>query len=292
MDSRMDKYSESKQKSYSRAEKNKKLYDSLTDIDMDYIDINVDNVLEIASTDLNKKSRSDYHKVKELESIVPTPVETIILDEPLAKKEKIYDIDEILERAKSERQAENKKRLINTEYNILTKLDIKDIDDKNLNEDEIKELVKKTYPEEEVDDQRDLFYDMVEEKELLKEQQELSNTQKQINEPKNDNEITATEEFIKNTPSDTLNHEEINILKDLPKKEVLDAIDSKEVISEEQLTTQINPIDKESDMYTTSTTQILSEQKKSKKTLIFVIIVVLILLAMGVYLFLKYFGTL
>lgn len=267
MDSRMDKYNENKTNNTSRAERNKKLYDSVTDIDMDYIDINVDNVLEIATDKLTKKSRSDYQKVKELESIVATPTEIAIEEELPTRENKVYDINEILERARKERkQDEAKKRLINTEYNILTKLDINDIDNHDLTEAEIKDLIKKTYPEEEkLDDGKELFYDMVEEKQIEKElTEEILN--KDVEDVFED-EDEKVEEKSKTEEQD----EEIAVIIPEEKKE-----DKKE----------------DEDLYTTTTTQILQQQKKSKKILIFVIVVVVILLAMGVYLFLKYFGTL
>lgn len=68
--------------------------------------------------------------MKELEDIMPirSKQETVI--EPKEnKQERVYDINEILRQAKENKlfQEDDRKRLINTEYNILTKLDIEKI---------------------------------------------------------------------------------------------------------------------------------------------------------------------
>lgn len=261
MDSRMNRYDGSVATVSSRTEKNKKLYDQVADIDVEYIDINTDNVLEIDSQSLANRSRSDYQKRKEFENIVTPKEEKELYEEIPIRKDRVYDIDEILRKAKETNiPEEQKKRLINTEYNILTKLDIDDINKRDLKEEDIKQIVQETYPEPRIiDDNQDLFHDMIEDKELEK-------------------EITK----------EILNKEVENVFEDTEAKK-----DDKTVIEKtEENTANTKQEELEEDKSFTTTTQIIKSEKKSKAMLVFVIIAVLLLLAMGGYLFFKYFGTL
>lgn len=126
MNSRMEKYNFSTTTA-SRSDRNQKLYNQIDDIDVDYIDLNDETEIDLFGGSRSKVgTRSDYHKRRELESIIGKE-DTIspVLEE---EKEEIksYDIHELLQKARSESnpQDDNKKRFINTEYNILTKLDL------------------------------------------------------------------------------------------------------------------------------------------------------------------------
>lgn len=265
MSTRMSRYDASDVKTSSRIEKNKKLYEEVSDIDIDYIDINVDNILEIGEEDLIKTSRSTYQKRKEFESLVTPKEEETIYEEIPIRKNRIYDINEVLKQAKEEarfqaleEEKKNKKRLISTEYNILTKLDIKDIDSRELKEEEIKEIVKNTYHEEEVDNNEELFKHMLDDPNEIEEEKEL------------------TEEI--------LNKEVEDVFEDT-KKEITNNMEEIAVKIEDNSQTTDN-------IYTTTTTQFLEKEKKSKKMLVFIIIVVILLLGVVGYLLLNYFGTL
>ncbi len=132
MGTRMDRYSLST-KTVSRTEKNQHLYNSIDDINVDHIDIN--GAKEISLTDMSNSvnSREEYRKVKEIRDVVGRDEDDkTVLKEEEKEEEKIYDINEILNKAKENKlfeEEKEKKRFINTEYNILTKLDLEHIEE-------------------------------------------------------------------------------------------------------------------------------------------------------------------
>lgn len=169
MNSRMEKYESSNNKATTRSIKNKNLYEEIDRIDVGYIDINDANVFEMKPN--NKiTTREDYKKAKEFAGIVDMPSKEQTTVAVKEKEERIYDINEILKKAKEElKEEKDKKRLLNTEYNILTKLDISNIEKisntKELKEEEIKNLVEEVYPKKQTiatDDNKDLFADLTE----------------------------------------------------------------------------------------------------------------------------------
>ena len=151
MSSRMEKYSSSGVKS--RTNKNERLYDQVGDITINYDFIDVDNAVELTPNANNKSSREDYQKQRELNKILPHPDNSrkIVNEDITPKEDRIYDINEILKVAKSEDKSasDNSKRLINTEYNILTKLDIKDLDKENYRKEDLRSLIDDIYKKEE-----------------------------------------------------------------------------------------------------------------------------------------------
>lgn len=171
MSSRMDKYSEGNLKT-SRTSKNRNLYEEVDRIDVGYISLNEPNILEIPNNNEKRlKTREDYKRYRDLDGIISVPKEekaSVLVKE---KEERIYDINEILKKAKEElKEEKNTKRLLNTEYNILTKLDLENIEklEKNdLNEEELKKIVEEVYPTKEnkvdEDDDGDFFDDLKEE---------------------------------------------------------------------------------------------------------------------------------
>lgn len=168
MGSRMEKYENNQPTS--RMSKNRSLYEEVDRIDVGYIDLKESNVLEIPTKDVNRKikTREDYKRYRDLDGIINVPKEektSVLVKE---KEERIYDINEILKRAKEElHEEETKKRLLNTEYNILTKLDLENIEklEKNeLKEEDFKKIIEEAYPKREKDDDnRDFFDDLKEE---------------------------------------------------------------------------------------------------------------------------------
>ena len=217
MVSRMEKYENNQPTS--RMSKNRSLYEEVDRIDVGYIDLKESNVLEIPTKDVNRKikTREDYKRYRDLDGIINVPKEektSVLVKE---KEERIYDINEILKRAKEElHEEETKKRLLNTEYNILTKLDLENIEklEKNeLKEEDFKKIIEEAYPKREKDDDnRDFFDDLKEETlkeeifdkatsdievikpELKKEEKEL---QKTIIDTGYDTELIPTEKSVK-----------------------------------------------------------------------------------------------
>lgn len=179
MVTRMERYNNSLEdvKIAKRSDKNKDLYEKLKVADMnpEYIDINTTNVYEINSLNDVTKKRSSYQKLRSLDDVLEkertiTPLE----EKPLPKEERLYNIDEILKRAKETYKDEDKKRLLNTEYNILTKLDLDKVTSNDgFNKDHYKKMVDDLYSEKEIkqDDGKELFADLMEDenKEIKKE---------------------------------------------------------------------------------------------------------------------------
>lgn len=152
MKARMDKYDSSGTVT-KRTQKNQNLYDDLSDhINIDYVDIDVSNAIELDSKDMNLTTRENYKKKREFEGLINNHQEKEYEEEPEVKLEenKIYDINEILKLARQDKlfEDENKKRLLNTEYNILTKLDIDDIEGEDIKKEDLKSLINDIYEQE------------------------------------------------------------------------------------------------------------------------------------------------
>ncbi len=152
MESRMNKYDTTSVKS--RTAKNEKLYDEVLDMSIDYVNIDVDNAIDLTNKS-GVGTRENYHKQKELSRIMPTHEEKVNLepeeDHSEHKENRVYDINEILKLARDNKLFDDdkeKKRLINTEYNILTKLDVGQLDKESINKDDIKSLINDIYEKE------------------------------------------------------------------------------------------------------------------------------------------------
>ena len=95
MKTRMDKYEENTLTL--RSEKNKRLYDEVSEINIDYVDIDVNNVIDLTS---NKKTgaREEYKKRKELNYFMPNENKNREYTENTLenKEDRVYDINEIL----------------------------------------------------------------------------------------------------------------------------------------------------------------------------------------------------
>ena len=143
MKTRMDKYEENTLTL--RSEKNKRLYDEVSEINIDYVDIDVNNVIDLTS---NKKTgaREEYKKRKELNYFMPNENKNREYTENTLenKEDRVYDINEILKLAKENNLFDSdsaKKRMINTEYNILTKLDLNEVTNKEYSKENLHELM-------------------------------------------------------------------------------------------------------------------------------------------------------
>lgn len=170
MNARMDKYV-STEGAKTRTKRNENLYNEVLDMSIDYVNIDVNNAVELTPNHSNKTTRENYQKERELNKILPKNDERQkVLDVAVEPKEnRIYDINEILNLAKQNKLFEdsNKKRLINTEYNILTKLDLKEIDSEDMKKEDLRSLIDDIYEKEEP--KRIKKYSKHEEKELLNE---------------------------------------------------------------------------------------------------------------------------
>lgn len=151
MKARMEKYSNSSTVK-SRASKNENLYSEIGNMNIDYVNIDVDNAVELNPTSSGKTSREDYQKQRELNKILPSARETIDKQETYVepKEERVYDINEILSMARKNKLFEDteKKRLINTEYNILTKLDVGALENEEMKKEDLKSLIDDIYEKE------------------------------------------------------------------------------------------------------------------------------------------------
>ena len=133
MTSRMDRYQDTKEKPRvtSRRDKNQNLYKNVYNITRltEVKELDVRPVIHLSQKEKKKQTRENYHKLKEFEDL--------IVREPQKKKDdlsvffqedenKVYDINSILLEAKKNREEidelEKKRRLRNTEYNILANL--------------------------------------------------------------------------------------------------------------------------------------------------------------------------
>lgn len=302
MNSRMEKYENNENQVTSRTEKNKKLYNdtNIDRIDVGYIDIDKSNVFEIPlAKEKDIKTREDYKKMKELSYIIGGEKETDDVQETLPKEEKrIYDINEILKKAKEElKEDEEKTRLLNTEYNILTKLDLANIEkisSSDIKEEDYKKIINEIYPkmtkEKETDDKEDLFKDLEEskiyDKAPLDEEQEESKYIKTIYKRLNlQNEIKDDENNKEAKENIDLKKDEEKT-KEYVKEEVItedeDEKEKQELKETERLVKQITDTN-----YDTSFMQI---EKGGKGKTILIIIIILLLISLGGYVLLKYFG--
>ena len=264
MRARMDKY-DSSTAVKERTEKNKKLYDEVQDMNIDYIDIDVNNAIELNPYGTNNRTRSEYQKQKELNSIISLNDEKReYVEEQEVKEEKIYDINEILKLAKENKlfESEDKKRLINTEYNILTKLDIDEIDkEKDISKENLKDLIDKVYENEKpVTKEKDLLVDLLDNNE---EQEEIKEV---VLEPEVSKEILEED-----------NKEEFVKIEDEEKESVTDEENNNET---EDLDTTVG-----------TTTDLNIEINKSNKGVVVIIIFVILIFAFIGYMLFKYFSA-
>lgn len=273
MNTRMDKYQidDSSISLKQRTVKNKKLYEEVQNMNIDYIDIDVNDVIEITPDKKLKRNRHDYQMRREIEKIIPSEKEETVLEKTTPKEERIYDINEILRLARNNKLFDdNKKRLINTEYNILTKLDIEQI---NQTEDISKEGLRK------------LIDEIYQNEENTVEKSMLDDDGKKPNDSCDDG-------LLSDLIDDDLK-DEIVIDEDIS-KDILDKTDIKvdNLEIKQALKENTNSVVKLTDnIDDTSDEVILEEVRKSKTLLVVTIVIVLVLFGVGTYLYYNFFGT-
>lgn len=317
MNSRMDKYSiDTPEKEVTtRSEKNKRLYDEVQNMNVEIIDVDVKNdAIEIGTHEKRAKTRSDYQMYKEIENILPsksTPVEVI---ESPKKEERVYDINEILKLARDNQlfEDDNKKRLINTEYNILTKLDVEKInEEEDLSKENLRKMIDNIYANEEKNnkvekpkkkepEEYDLFSELIEDSptKIISEESSKDildkNDDEKETEPK-DEEITI--EDIQKLEFETYEDEkekqeenEDKKEKDEDKKKKKDKKKKeKRKKHKKNLFDDDDDDDDEKDDDEDDDDDDDDDEPKSKALLVIVIIVIALLIGFGVYLFKKYF---
>ena len=271
MKARMEKYDITTPTVKRRTTRNEKLYNEIQDMNIDYVDIDVNNAMDLSTYD-KSKTRESYQKQRELDRIMPSSKEKKreIFEDPIPEENRIYDIDEILKLARDNKLFEEneKNRLINTEYNILTKLDLESIQNEDMKKEDIRSLVDDVYEKERPITKTNTYSKKEEDRllsELYDDDQVLKNNQKEeLNENKEEEKSSSQEEIA---------------TKIEPKKD-------KEAKKEEQVKE-----DKKEENDDSMSNDFI-EQKEGKGLLIAIIVVIiLILLTCGFFVYEYFFGV-
>ena len=270
MKARMEKYDITTPTVKRRTTRNERLYNEVQDMNIDYVDINVDNAMDLSTYD-KSKTRESYQKQRELDRIMPSYKEKKreIFEDPIPEENRIYDIDEILKLARSNKlfEEKEKKRLINTEYNILTKLDLASIQNEDMKKEDIKSLVDDVYEKERPITTTNT-YSRKEEDRLLSELYDDDPV------PKNDKEEKENKEEIKIENNQVEIATKIETTKDKETKKEDQAKEDKKEESDDSMSNDF------------------IEQKEGKGLLIAIIIVIiLILLTCGFFVYEYFFGV-
>ncbi len=270
MKARMEKYDITTPTVKRRTTRNERLYNEVQDMNIDYVDINVDNAMDLSTYD-KSKTRESYQKQRELDRIMPSYKEKKreIFEDPIPEENRIYDIDEILKLARSNKlfEEKEKKRLINTEYNILTKLDLASIQNEDMKKEDIKSLVDDVYEKERPITTTNT-YSRKEEDRLLSELYDDDPV------PKNDKEEKENKEEIKIENNQEEIATKIETTKDKETKKEDQAKEDKKEESDDSMSNDF------------------IEQKEGKGLLIAIIIVIiLILLTCGFFVYEYFFGV-
>lgn len=134
----------------SRTEKNYELYENLYS-NSNYTGIaNITNkaIVEFETLDKKLRSRENYHQIKEYQNLIQTPNNTEKEDLSIFFMEdnkRSYDINDIISDAKQNRinsdEIEQRRRLTNTQYDILSDLKLERNENKEIKEEELQELI-------------------------------------------------------------------------------------------------------------------------------------------------------
>lgn len=281
MNSRMDKYVNNSTTTKKRTQKNEKLYDKVLDMSIDYVDIDVNNAIELNPNNTSKSTREDYQKQKELSKILPRneKPEAYVKQEVEPKENRIYDINEILELARKNKLFEDseKKRLINTEYNILTKLDIDNLDSEDMKKEDLKSLINDIYEKEKP---------VKVKKYSKKDEDALLNDLFDDYEPDNDlkEELRLQEELSKEILDKNTKSESLETPKEEKPSKLLDEIVDEEDTKKAKKKKEADKIVKEE-----MTDEMIEEVKEGKGLLIAIIVVVILILLTGAFFVYEYF---
>lgn len=160
MPTRMDRYREEiEKKTYSRSDRNKELYENLGNNTRytNITDVTNANAIDLTQATKNKNTREGYHQIKEYKKIEPVPKVKKDLEDfnflYQNRENRIYDVNRVLEEARKNRgqdEKEEKRKLKNNSYNIITSLDREELEkyrQERLNrirtpeEEELRELI-------------------------------------------------------------------------------------------------------------------------------------------------------
>lgn len=154
MRSRMERYEKEEQgQTARRSNKNQELYENIgrNTKYTNFTDVTNANAFDLGTAQKNYRTREGYHQIKEYNDFVPEPKVKKELDEfnylYQDHENKVYDINSVIAEAKKNRikkdEMEAKRKLKNTNYNILASLNPEELEKYR------KEKVERTKPDEE-----------------------------------------------------------------------------------------------------------------------------------------------
>ena len=154
MRSRMERYEKEEQREISsRANKNQELYENIgrNTKYTNFTDVTNANAFDLGTAQKNYRTREGYHQMKEYNTFISEPKVKKELDEfnylYQDHENKVYDINSVIAEAKKNRikkdELEAKRKLKNTNYNILASLNTEELEKYR------KEKVERTKPDEE-----------------------------------------------------------------------------------------------------------------------------------------------
>lgn len=154
MRSRMERYEKEEQREISsRANKNQELYENIgrNTKYTNFTDVTNANAFDLGTAQKNYRTREGYHQMKEYNTFISEPKVKKELDEfnylYQDHENKVYDINSVIAEAKKDRikkdELEAKRKLKNTNYNILASLNPEELEKYR------KEKVERTKPDEE-----------------------------------------------------------------------------------------------------------------------------------------------
>lgn len=264
-----------------RTQKNEKLYNEVQSMNIDYVDINVDNAMDLSLSEDNKFSREGYQKQRELDQIIPTsrPRKPVKEYEATPSENRVYDIDEILKMAKDNNlfEDEEKKRLINTEYNILTKLDVGSLQNEEMKKEDLRSLIDDIYEKERP--AKPKVYSKKEEDRLLSELFE--------DDDKGDleEELDLKEELSKQILDNDINEEKAEESEPLAVK-----IEEKKDVSDSKVDSDKDEeVKDKDDVVVNEMTDDFIEEKEGKGLLIAIIVVIILILLTCCFFVYEYF---
>lgn len=237
MRSRMERYERNAQEqTVRRSNKNQELYENIgrNTKYTNFTDVTNANAFDLGTAQKNYRTREGYHQIKEYNDFVPEPKVKKELDEfnylYQDHENKVYDINSVIAEAKKNRikkdEMEAKRKLKNTNYNILASLNPEELEKYR------KEKVERTKPDEE--ELRELI-DTITSKTLAGEIDQrtsvdllsdlmATNMMDRVEKPQKDEEESPEDE-IENEPEDTEEIEEkLSLSKEILDKDQIDKV--------------------------------------------------------------------
>jgi hypothetical protein len=233
----MERYEKEEQgQTARRSNKNQELYENIgrNTKYTNFTDVTNANAFDLGTAQKNYRTREGYHQIKEYNDFVPEPKVKKELDEfnylYQDHENKVYDINSVIAEAKKNRikkdEMEAKRKLKNTNYNILASLNPEELEKYR------KEKVERTKPDEE--ELRELI-DTITSKTLAGEIDQrtsvdllsdlmATNMMDRVEMPQKDEEESSEDE-IENEPEDTEEIEEkLSLSKEILDKDQIDKV--------------------------------------------------------------------